>query len=32
MLGSPALLIQDENSEDIKSGDLVNILLLSELN
>lgn len=32
MLGSPALLIQDENSEDIKNGDLVDILLLNELN
>lgn len=32
MLGSPALLIQKEDSEDIKSGDLVNILLLNELN
>lgn len=32
MLGSPALLIQKEDSEDIKSGDLVDILLLNELN
>lgn len=31
MLGSPALLIQQENSENIKSGDLVDILLLNEL-
>jgi len=32
MLGSPALLMQDENSDDIKAGDLVDILLLNELN
>ncbi|RBQ29909.1 molybdopterin molybdotransferase MoeA [Aliarcobacter vitoriensis] len=31
MLGNPALLIQDENSEDIKAGDLVDILLLNNL-
>jgi len=31
MLESPALLIQKENSENIKSGDLVDILLLNEL-
>ena len=31
MLGSPALLIQKDNSENIKSGDLVDILLLNEL-
>ena len=31
MLGSPALLIQQEDSEDIKAGDLVDILLLNEL-
>ena len=32
MLGSPALLIQKENSENIKKDDLVDILLLNELN
>ncbi|ADG93473.1 molybdenum cofactor synthesis domain protein [Arcobacter nitrofigilis DSM 7299] len=32
LLGSPALLIQDKDSEDIKAGDLVDILLLNELN
>jgi len=32
MLGSPALLIQEENSEDIQAGDLVDIILLNELN
>lgn len=32
MLGSPALLIQSEDSNDIKAGDMVDILLLSELN
>ena len=31
MLGSPALLIQKDDSENIKSGDLVDILLLNEL-
>lgn len=31
MLESPALLIQKEDSEDIKKGDLVDILLLNEL-
>lgn len=31
MLGSPALLIQEENSENIKSGDLVDILLLNNI-
>lgn len=31
MLGSPALLIQKDDSKDIKSGDLVDILLLNEL-
>lgn len=31
MLESPALLIQDENSKDLKSGDLVDILLLNQL-
>ncbi|MCP4969588.1 MAG: molybdopterin molybdotransferase MoeA [Arcobacter sp.] len=31
MLESPALLIQKDNSGDIKSGDLVDILLLNEL-
>ena len=31
MLGSPALLIQKDNSEDIKAGELVDILLLNEL-
>ncbi|WP_026804376.1 molybdopterin molybdotransferase MoeA [Aliarcobacter lanthieri] len=31
MLGNPALLIQDENSEDIKSGDFVDILLLNNI-
>ncbi len=31
MLGSPALLIQKDDSQDIKSGDLVDILLLNEL-
>jgi len=31
MLESPALLIQKDDSEDIKSGDLVDILLLNEL-
>ncbi|PLY05321.1 MAG: molybdopterin molybdenumtransferase MoeA [Arcobacter sp.] len=31
MLGSPALLIQKEDSKDIKSGELVDILLLNEL-
>ena len=32
LLGSPALLIQAKDSEDIKAGDLVDILLLNELN
>ena len=31
MLESPALLIQAENSDDIKNGDLVDILLLNHL-
>ncbi len=31
MLESPALLIQKEDSEDIKSGDLVDILLLNNI-
>jgi len=31
MLESPALLIQKDDSEDIKTGDLVDILLLNEL-
>jgi molybdopterin molybdotransferase len=31
MLENPALLIQKENSQDIKSGDLVDILLLNQL-
>lgn len=31
MLGSPALLIQKENSKDIKAKELVDILLLNEL-
>ncbi len=31
MLGSPALLIQKDDSENIKAGDLVDILLLNEL-
>ncbi|CAM3907365.1 molybdopterin molybdotransferase MoeA [Arcobacter cloacae] len=31
MLGNPALLIQDEDSEDLKTGDLVDILLLNQL-
>lgn len=31
MLGSPALLIQKDDSEDIKAGELVDILLLNEL-
>ncbi|MDD2896393.1 MAG: molybdopterin molybdotransferase MoeA [Aliarcobacter sp.] len=31
MLESPALLIQEENSENIKSGDLVDILLLNNI-
>jgi molybdopterin molybdotransferase len=31
MLESPALLIQSEDSDDIKSGDLVDILLLNRL-
>ncbi len=31
MLGNPALLMQEENSLDIKSGDLVDILLLNNL-
>ncbi len=31
MLENPALLIQDENSEDLKTGDLVDILLLNHL-
>jgi len=31
MLGNPALLIQDEKSEDIKAGTLVDILLLEKL-
>ena len=31
MLESPALLIQSEDSDDIKSGDLVDILLLNHL-
>ena len=31
MLESPALLIQDEDSKDLKSGDLVDILLLNQL-
>ena len=31
MLGSPALLIQEDDSENIKAGDLVDILLLNEL-
>ena len=32
MLESPALLIQKEDSNDIKAGELVDILLLNELN
>ena len=32
MLESPALLIQKEDSEDLKAGDMVDILLLGELN
>jgi molybdopterin molybdotransferase len=31
MLESPALLIQDENSGDLKAGDLVDILLINHL-
>ncbi len=31
LLHSPALLIQDENSSDIKSGDYVDILLLNDI-
>ncbi len=31
MLGSPALLIQKDDSKDIKAGELVDILLLNEL-
>lgn len=31
MLGSPALLMQTHDSEDLKSGDLVDIVLLNEL-
>lgn len=31
MLENPALLIQKENSEDLKSGDLVDIILLNQL-
>ena len=31
MLENPALLIQDEDSEDLKTGDLVDILLLNQL-
>lgn len=31
MLGNPALLMQEQNSHDIKNGDLVNILLLNNL-
>ena len=31
MLESPALLIQKDDSDDIKSGDLVDILLLNNL-
>jgi len=31
MLNSPALLIQKENSEDVKKGDLVDIILLNDL-
>jgi len=31
MLGNPALLIQKEDSKDIKAGELVDILLLNEL-
>lgn len=31
LLGSSALLIQDENSSDIKAGDLVDILLLDNI-
>jgi molybdopterin molybdotransferase len=31
MLESPALLIQKEDSQDIKSGDLVDILLLNNI-
>ena len=31
MLESPALLIQSETSEDIKAGDLVDILLINHL-
>ncbi|MDD3008470.1 MAG: molybdopterin molybdotransferase MoeA [Arcobacter sp.] len=31
MLGSPALLIQDEDSKNLKAGDLVDILLLNQL-
>ena len=32
MLGNPALLIQKDNSKDIKANELVDILLLNELN
>lgn len=31
MLGNPAILIQKEDSDDIKAGELVDILLLNEL-
>ena len=31
MLGNPALLIQNQDSLDIKSGDLVDIILLNNL-
>ena len=31
MLGSPALLIQKENSQDLKAGDMADIILLNEL-
>ncbi len=31
MLGNPALLIQKEDSEDIKAGELVDIILLNEV-
>ena len=31
MLENPALLIQEENSQDLKAGDLVDILLLNQL-
>jgi molybdopterin molybdotransferase len=30
LLGSPALLIQEENSSDLKEGDLVDIILLND--